>query len=396
MKKVILIKNTYAMLALLFAVNLVFFEEIYATMSVVEAYEILDLKPGAGIEDIRRAYKQAARKYHPDMHVNSEKDVAAEAEARFKSASNAQDTLIDHISRTSNSQKPASSSWAAADPFRYWAPQDQGNENSAGNEFVRTWDETPRYNTATDDNFEEPLQPNETASPQRTLYKPARTRWSRWQMEDDARRIREILDSKFGASGLLRNQIRGNSYKYVVLWVSSYPEKPVNDLIDMLDAAFFNHGPWPWTSSQNEYNYSNGPKLLPYELFEIAMQSIYTGQPSTVEAVLKYAFYFLEYFNSKFHGADYLRIRQQLLDKLNAPETLDRLRGEAGVPQDQALSLINRVRDYAALLFTSPGIILPWGEILDEPGKSLGSGSRFLSDAENTNSCSSYLHLSKQ
>lgn len=392
MKKVIVIKKLGSMLALLFAVNFVFLEVIYAEMSIAKAYEILDLNPGANSDDIERAYRQAARKFHPDKHISRGKDAAAEAEASFKLAGEAYDTLKEYFSRARASQKPAASSKPESDPFMNWAANEQSGKASTDDDFVRVWDETPRYNTKTDDNVEDPQQPNETASPQRTLYKPARTVWARWQMEDDAERIREILDSRVAAGGLLRNRITGNSSEYIVVWVSSYPEKSVIDLIDMLDAALFNHGPWPWTSSQNGYNYSNGPKLLPYKLFEIAMQSIYTGHPSTVEAVLKYAFYFLEYFNSKYHGRDYLRIRKQLLDKLKDPETFALLRDKAGVPQEDIPSLINRVRNYANLLYTSEGIILPWGEILYEPGNALGAGSRFFLEAEPRKSCSSYLN----
>ncbi len=56
-------------------------------------YEVLGVTRGASVEEIKRAYRQLARKYHPD--VNKE----PEAEARFKEVAEAYEVLSDDRKR---------------------------------------------------------------------------------------------------------------------------------------------------------------------------------------------------------------------------------------------------------------------------------------------------------
>ncbi len=59
-------------------------------MAKKDYYEVLGVSRNASPEEIKKAYRKLARKYHPDVNVNSK-----EAEARFKEISEANDTLSD-------------------------------------------------------------------------------------------------------------------------------------------------------------------------------------------------------------------------------------------------------------------------------------------------------------
>ena len=59
-------------------------------MSKRDYYEVLGLDKSASSEDIKRAYRKLAKKYHPD--VSTEKD----AEAKFKEVQEAYDVYRTH------------------------------------------------------------------------------------------------------------------------------------------------------------------------------------------------------------------------------------------------------------------------------------------------------------
>jgi len=59
-------------------------------MSKRDYYEVLGLQRGAGKDDIKKAYRKLALKYHPDKNPDN-----AEAEAKFKEASEAAEILLD-------------------------------------------------------------------------------------------------------------------------------------------------------------------------------------------------------------------------------------------------------------------------------------------------------------
>ncbi|MGK7296972.1 MAG: DnaJ domain-containing protein, partial [Candidatus Wenzhouxiangella sp. M2_3B_020] len=58
-------------------------------MEFKDYYEIMGVEPDAGADEIKRAYRKLARKYHPD--VSDE----ADAEARFKEVGEAYEVLRD-------------------------------------------------------------------------------------------------------------------------------------------------------------------------------------------------------------------------------------------------------------------------------------------------------------
>src|ERR1700731_2989559 len=57
-------------------------------------YGVLGVKPTATAEEIRKAFRKAARKYHPDVNPNDKK-----AEEKFKEISEANDILSDDKKR---------------------------------------------------------------------------------------------------------------------------------------------------------------------------------------------------------------------------------------------------------------------------------------------------------
>jgi curved DNA-binding protein len=92
-------------------------------MEFKDYYKILEVTPEASQDDIRKAYRKLARKYHPD--VSKEKD----AEARMRDINEANDVLRDQEKRAAYDQLRLSVSSGGAAPGPGW---DRGFEFTGG------------------------------------------------------------------------------------------------------------------------------------------------------------------------------------------------------------------------------------------------------------------------
>jgi curved DNA-binding protein len=89
-------------------------------------YKILGVERDAAQDDVKRAYRRLARKYHPD--VSKEPD----AEARFKEVGEAYEVLKDPQKRSAYDQIGTRSGWHAGQDFRPPPDWDGGFEFSGG------------------------------------------------------------------------------------------------------------------------------------------------------------------------------------------------------------------------------------------------------------------------
>src|SRR5262245_52685287 len=102
-----------------------------------DLYAILGLSKGASADQIRKAYRKLARKYHPDLNPGNK-----EAEERFKDLSLANDVLSDDKKRALYDEFGMAGLQAGFDPaqareYKRWAESGQGfsfrgGENAEG------------------------------------------------------------------------------------------------------------------------------------------------------------------------------------------------------------------------------------------------------------------------
>ena len=59
---------------------------------VFDPYQVLGVAPSASDEEIKKAYRQLSRKYHPDANVNNPN--AAQAEEKFKQVQQAYEEIM--------------------------------------------------------------------------------------------------------------------------------------------------------------------------------------------------------------------------------------------------------------------------------------------------------------
>ena len=59
-------------------------------MDYIDYYKVLEIKKDASADEIKKAYRKLARKYHPDLNPNNE-----EANKKFQQINEANEVLSD-------------------------------------------------------------------------------------------------------------------------------------------------------------------------------------------------------------------------------------------------------------------------------------------------------------
>eukprot|EP00250_Pteridium_aquilinum_P009546 c18741_g1_i1 orf=250-828(+) len=95
---------------------------VHATARAATLYDILDLAPDVGLSDIKRAYRQMARKYHPDVCPSNR---AEESTRRFIEIQEAYETLSDPRRRAVYDHAVAMGRGSAANGRMPWSPYAQ-------------------------------------------------------------------------------------------------------------------------------------------------------------------------------------------------------------------------------------------------------------------------------
>jgi molecular chaperone DnaJ len=72
-------------------------------------YEVLGISEGASEEEIKRAYKEAVRKYHPDQYQNN--PLSQLAEEKLREANEAYEYLIKNAKGSRNNRPQGNGSW---------------------------------------------------------------------------------------------------------------------------------------------------------------------------------------------------------------------------------------------------------------------------------------------
>ena len=92
-------------------------------MAYIDYYNILGVNKGASQDDIKKAYKKLARKYHPDLNPND-----PDAHRKFQEINEANEVLSDPEKRKKYDQY--GENWKHADQFE--AQQNQYGQYQGG------------------------------------------------------------------------------------------------------------------------------------------------------------------------------------------------------------------------------------------------------------------------
>lgn len=98
----------------------------------MDYYKILEIDKSASDDDIKKAYRKLARKYHPDLNPNNK-----EAEGKFKEINEAKEVLSDPEKRKKFDQY--GKDWKNADAFEQ-AKQNKGQQQGGSQQYYQSGD----------------------------------------------------------------------------------------------------------------------------------------------------------------------------------------------------------------------------------------------------------------
>lgn len=97
-------------------------------MEFKDYYKILEIPKSASQDDVKKAYRKLARKYHPDLNLNSK-----DAERKFKEINEANEVLSNAENRKKYDQY--GKDWKHADAFEEQKKQQQQSRQNTGQQF---------------------------------------------------------------------------------------------------------------------------------------------------------------------------------------------------------------------------------------------------------------------
>ncbi len=97
-------------------------------MEFIDYYKILEITKSATQEDIKKAYRKLARKYHPDLNPNNK-----ESELKFKQLNEANEVLSQPENRKKYDQY--GKDWKHADAFEAGKKRSHQTEGSSGGQY---------------------------------------------------------------------------------------------------------------------------------------------------------------------------------------------------------------------------------------------------------------------
>lgn len=105
---------------------------------VKSPYEILGVPEGAGMDEIKRAYRKKAKEYHPDLHPDDPK-----ANEKMQEVNQAYDMLCNPEKYRQTQARPGGSPYGNPGGYAGY-----GGYGSAGQQYNRSWQYT--WHTGTD------------------------------------------------------------------------------------------------------------------------------------------------------------------------------------------------------------------------------------------------------